>query len=133
MTGIWCQGRFYMTRKLEEIDNRILVRILKQMEAKGIRQRDMALHLGITNSSLTQWKSGRTRSYMNYIDEIANYLGVEKEYLLHGNDNGYESVTSFTQKELSLIFGIRTLPREQTELFYDAAFAFLEACRTNGK
>ena len=40
------------------------------MEQKGIRQLDLSRHLGVAPTVITQWKTGKTRSYMNYIRKL---------------------------------------------------------------
>ena len=120
-----------MTRANSTIDNQILLRILKLMETKGIRQKDLAEHLGITDSSLTQWKSNRTRSYMNYLDRIADYLGVDKEYLLHGNGEEFTDDFSLSKKERQLVNQIRMLDKVQQENLYKVLNIFIETCASS--
>ena len=71
-------------------ENEILTNIFALMKKKGIRQTDLANHLGISRTSISLWKSEHSRSYMNYIDEIASYLGLTSEELM----NPMEAITN---------------------------------------
>jgi transcriptional regulator with XRE-family HTH domain len=119
-----------MTRANSTIDNQILLRILKLMETKGVRQKDLAEYLGITDSSLTQWKSNRTRSYMNYLDKIATYLNVDREYLLHGNGEEFTDDFSLSKKERQLVNQIRMLEKPQQDNIYKVVNLFIDSCAT---
>ena len=63
--------------------NIIVNNMLEIMEQKGIRQLDLSRYLGVAPTVITQWKTGKTRSYMNYIDQICEFLDVTDDELLH--------------------------------------------------
>ena len=44
-----------------------LTKILTEMKAKGITQRDMAAHLGMSENNISGWKAGKNKSYLKYI------------------------------------------------------------------
>lgn len=64
-------------------------RIIEEMALQNKRHADLANFLGITPNVITDWKSGRIKSYKKYIHAIANYLGVSVEYLRGETDNKY--------------------------------------------
>lgn len=51
-------------------------KILNLLQDKGLKQKDLANHLGINQSAIADWKKGKTKSYMRYLPEIAEFLSV---------------------------------------------------------
>ena len=64
----------------------VVKRIVSLLIEKNIEQKRLMEHLGLHRNNFTQWKSGKAKSYMTYIFEIASFLGVTPEYLLCGNE-----------------------------------------------
>lgn len=60
-------------------------RILELLKQKGIEQQRFASDIGVTKQKISEWKSGKTKSYMKYLDIIAEYFNVSTDYLL-GNE-----------------------------------------------
>ncbi len=60
-------------------------KILQLIKDKNIEQQALAEYLGIKKQAISDWKSGKTKSYMKYIDKIAKYFEVTVDYLL-GSD-----------------------------------------------
>lgn len=54
-----------------------LERILKLISEKGITEKQVLIDMGLNKSTLSDWKKGTTKSYMRYIDKIADYFIVE--------------------------------------------------------
>ena len=59
----------------------ILTRILSLLEQQGKQQKDLADFLGINKNNITDWKSGKSRSYTKYLYQIAVFLETTPEYL----------------------------------------------------
>lgn len=59
----------------------ILNNILRLMYEKSIPQKQLADYLGIKNYQISEWKNGKTKSYMKYLPEIAKFLGVTMDEL----------------------------------------------------
>ena len=59
-----------------------LHKILDAMWKQGLSDIDFCKAVGINKSSVTDWKKGKTKSYMRHIPKIAEVLGVSEEYLL---------------------------------------------------
>ena len=68
--------------------NIIVNNLLSIMKQKGIRQLDLARYLDVNPNVITAWKTGRTKSYMNYMDRITKYLDVTEEEILHPEISG---------------------------------------------
>ena len=60
----------------------VLNNILLVLKTKGIRQKDLSDHLGLSKNTMTGWKNGNNTSYKKYLPEIAEFLGVSTDYLL---------------------------------------------------
>ena len=56
-------------------------RISEELKLQNKKQSDLAEYIGVTANVITDWKSGRIKSYSKYIHGIAQFLGVSVEYL----------------------------------------------------
>lgn len=65
----------------------VLDNIICELQNKKIKQKDLTDYLGITKNAFTDWKSGRIKSYMKYLPQIAEFLGVTVDYLLNDTEN----------------------------------------------
>ena len=64
-----------------------LDKILSLLTEKGIQQKTFAENIGVTKHTITDWKNGRSKSYMKYIDKIADLFDVSADYLLEKTDD----------------------------------------------
>lgn len=55
-------------------------------DSLGYKDSDVVKATGITKSTFTDWKNGRSQPKIGKIQKIANFLGVSPDYLLTGND-----------------------------------------------
>lgn len=62
-------------------------RIMMLLKEKNIEQKDLAEHLGIKKQTITDWKTGKTKSYQKCIDKIAVFFNVSIDYLLGRTDS----------------------------------------------
>ena len=69
----------------------IIGRVVAELRAQKKSQLELAQHLGITQNVITDWKSGRIKSYTKYIHGIADFLGVSVEYLKGETDEKRKS------------------------------------------
>lgn len=60
----------------------IIDRIFSLLQEKNIEQKDFAEAVGVRKQAITEWKNGTTKSYMRYLDKIAEYFDVPVSYLL---------------------------------------------------
>ena len=61
-------------------------KIFAVLEEKNYSQQFLADALGIDKSTLSSWKSGKTKSYMKYLDKLSLVLNVSKDWLLGKSD-----------------------------------------------
>ena len=64
-----------------------LDKILSLLTEKGIQQKTFAENIGVTKHTITDWKNGRSKSYMKYIDKFADFFDVSADYLLEKTDD----------------------------------------------
>lgn len=73
----------------------VLTRILFLLEQQRKQQKDLADFLGINKNNITDWKSGKSKSYNKYLYQIATYLNTTPEYLKGETDIKEKPVQSF--------------------------------------
>lgn len=79
--------------------NKTVERIINLINNKGIEQKTFVQAIGVKTNAVSDWKSGRTKSYTKYLDKIANYLGVSVNYLV-GNEVYQNETLSKHEQEL---------------------------------
>ena len=60
----------------------VLDRISNLLKEQHKKQKDLTDYLGISKNIFTNWNSGASKSYLKYIDKIAEFLNVSTDYLL---------------------------------------------------
>lgn len=69
--------------------NKTVEKIINLINSKGIEQKTFAEAIGVKSNAISEWKSGKTKSYIKYIDKIADYLDVSVNYLLGTEEEEY--------------------------------------------
>lgn len=59
----------------------ILNRIFELIGKKHGAIKELATVLGISGNNISDWKSGRNKSYRQYLPQIATYYGVSLDWL----------------------------------------------------
>ena len=70
----------------EKMESQTFERIMALMKSQGITELEMEQKIGATRRSFSNWKRGKGRSYFEYIDKLADQLGVSIDYLVRGED-----------------------------------------------
>lgn len=60
-------------------------RIFELLDAMGMEQKKFASLVGVSPQKVSEWKSGKAKSYTKRIPQIAEALNTTTEYLLTGN------------------------------------------------
>lgn len=86
----------------------VVDRIFALTKENGMEQKKLAEILGITDKKVSAWKTGRSKTYRDQIEKIAEVLGTTTEYLLTGNGPKYKTIpadvsNSDTQSEGQLM------------------------------
>lgn len=94
--------------------------IFELMKERKIQQKDLAAEIGISQSVLSDWKSGRLKPSIDIILKIANYLDVSVDYLL-GNDSAAVNNAQLTDKQKAVLAIAEQLPDEDVKKLIDYA------------
>lgn len=79
--------------------------LLAVMEQKGISDAALERDLGLTPKTVSNWRRGRSHSYMRYLTEVCDYLGISSGSLLSTAERG-ESL-SLSEEETELLLSYR--------------------------
>ena len=71
----------------------------KIRDEKGYKDADVAKGTGITKSTFSDWKSGRSNPKNEKLIKIADFLGVSVECLLTGNEVSSEKEPQLSPKD----------------------------------
>lgn len=59
-----------------------MLRIRELREAKSLQQKELAIDLGVTQPTISDWESGRKIPSAKNTAKLADYFGVSVDYLL---------------------------------------------------
>lgn len=90
-----------------------LDKILLLIKQRGLKQKNLADELGLKDTVVSDWKKGKSKSYLKYIYQIADFLGTTPEYLLGKTDNGIIPNPSLSSSQLELLNKFDQLSTDQ--------------------
>ena len=112
----------------------ILDKISYLLKEKKKKQKELTDYIGISKNNFTDWKSGRSNSYMKYLPQIAEFLDVSLDYLVgttpDQKDRKNETVADIVlsiknnEKIINLIKDITFLTDEQITTLQSIVSAF---------
>ena len=71
----------------------------KLRDSKGTKDADVAKATGITKSTFSDWKSGRSQPKKEKLQKIAEFFGVTVDYLMTGNEDSKKEESPFTARD----------------------------------
>lgn len=71
----------------------------KLLQKYGVTAYKVSKATGVTQTSLSNWKSGRSTPSAKTLQKIADYFGVSIEYLMTGKEDIAEKETILTSKD----------------------------------
>lgn len=77
-----------------------LNKILYLIKKNGLTEIEFTKLINLNKTAVSDWKSGKSKSYLKHIPKIANVLNVSEDYLLL--ENLIPSLTSDQQELLDL-------------------------------
>ena len=80
---------------------------------RGKQQKELTDFLGIDKGVSSQWKTGKSRSYLKYIDKIAEFLEVSTDELLSTGE-GSSNPVYLDDETLEFIDTLRKRPEMKT-------------------
>lgn len=114
-----------------------LHKIMDLLWKRDMKEKDFCIAVGINKSAVTDWKNGKTKSYLKHISKIAEVLNVSEDYLLGETDD--TSVNSSSddlneylellrnRDEMKMLFNLtKDATKEEVEKAVDIITAFLK-------
>ena len=105
-------------------DNPVIERMEHLLSIQAKTKKDLLTYLGLGNSAFTRWKYDNSKSYLKYIDRIANFLETTSEYLLYGAKE--DEKVMLTKEEMKLIDAFRMLNREKRQIIVSVTYAMAD-------
>lgn len=96
-----------------------LERILKLKKDKGITDAQFQKDIGVYATALSEWKNGKTTSYLKKLPKIAAYFDVSVDYLLGNTDTPKKPIGAqadeLSDYDARVLAWFRSLPPEKRE------------------
>lgn len=92
----------------------IVDRIEELLKIQKKTKKGLMEYLGLETSIFTLWRYVNGKSYMKHIDKISEYLGVNVNYLLYG-DQSEQTIVVEEKQEIDLIKYFRVLDSAKKE------------------
>lgn len=80
-----------------------LHKILELLWKSGLSELEFCQKAGINKSAVTEWKKGKTKSYLKHIPKIAKVLGTTEDYLLKEEEKTILDGQSLSKKQKQLL------------------------------
>ena len=77
----------------------MLERMEHLADQEGIKLKQLAVKLGLSNSSFSDWKRGKASPSLNAVTKIAEYFDVSIDYLVYGVENSSSAQLEFSNFE----------------------------------
>ena len=107
------------------VEDAVLNRILELMKMKGMTEKEMVGHLGLANGAFTPWKYEGSKTYLQHIGPMSEYLGVTPNYLLYGVDE-YVNMDTISATEIDLIRLYRKMNERKKDCLIRTARVFAD-------
>jgi hypothetical protein len=114
MNGDFLRRRSKEMRKTkrEVSDDPVMLRIMKALDDCGSTAQDLVIGLSLSRNAFDNWKFGGSKSYMKYLDGIADFTGTTVEYLLRGEERDTNGLSAV---EFEIIESFRKLTKKRQE------------------
>lgn len=99
----------------------------KLRDAIGVKDADVAKATGVTKSTFSDWKSGRSNPKDEKLKKIAEYFGVTTDYLRTGNEEDQTILKPKDKKDIKEILANTEQLLKQDGLMFDGQPASQEA------
>ncbi len=105
------------------------IRLKSLREAAGLSQAKLATKLGVSQSTVGGWESGKREPNFNTTIRIADYFGVSVDYLLGRTDDPLFAQDIEVSGQRIRTYGPKkeALPSEEREVIRDAIFEAVPA------
>lgn len=106
--------------------DRILKTILDIKSQKSITDRKFVTDLGISSTSVSEWKAGKSKTYLKYLPIIADYLEIPID-LLTGKIselNRYSKIKKLNLNDSFVLNEVLTIDKLNEKAFTDSETTF---------
>ena len=115
-----------MARVTREISkDPVLGRIMDALRQRKKTNKDLENYLHLANGTFGSWKFKGIKSYLTHIREIAEFLNVSTNYLLHDNELDVKS-EEITVAEFEIIQMYRKVDLQGQECILEILQRFIE-------
>lgn len=73
----------------------------KLRDSRGLKDSDVVKATGITKSTFSDWKSGRSNPKNDKLQKIANYFDVSIDYLMAGEDSTKTELSAKDERDIT--------------------------------
>lgn len=101
-----------------------LTKILGIMKEQRVSQQEICRYLNLTKQTFSDWKSGKSESYLKYLPQIAEYLDVSVDYLLGKTPSPKRENIPEDEKRLRDL--LSQMSEEQLKTAYKILYAIAE-------
>lgn len=92
-------------------------------------QQKLTDYLNLKKSAYTDWKAGKSKSYLKYLIEIAKFFDVSIDYLVYGKEKS-SSTEQLTADEQELLTYYKDLTKREKRIILETAETFSELHKT---
>lgn len=71
------------------------------LQKKGVSSYKVAKEAGVTQTALSNWKSGRSTPTAKTLQKIADYFGVTIDYLMTGDNSSEQDLTARDNRDIA--------------------------------
>ena len=93
----------------------------KLRDSMGLKDADIVKATGITKSTFSDWKSGRSNPKKEKLQKIADFFNVSLDYLLTGEDKSDLSDKKYYINEETAEMADKIFHSKELRLLFDAA------------
>ncbi len=116
-----------MNSRISEITKEpVMVRIMEELQKQGKTGKELERAVGLGNGAFSRWKHQKGTTYMNYIDKIAEFLGVTPEYLQSIPEKKVE-LENLTEAEKNLVLSYRKMKPDERRCMLEVVDIFLNS------
>lgn len=94
------------------------------MKEQRVSQQEICRYLNLTKQTFSDWKSGKSESYLKYLPQIAEYLDVSVDYLLGKTPSPERENIPEDEKRLREL--LSQMSEEQLQTAYKILYAIAE-------
>ena len=105
----------------------VMLKIINELRMQGKTGKDLEKALGLANGAFSKWKYTNIKSYMKYLELIADYLNVTTEYL-QDIEEREEKTYDITAAEMRIVEIYRKLDFGERECLLKTIEYFSNSC-----